>query len=238
MLILNTLLIKDTPIFMEKEQKKAKYSKEEELVNTITHSIGAVGTLVVCGIFAVQVYEKGNGLDFLSIILMLLGVSISYIFSSVYHGISHTNPVKQTLRKFDHASIFWHIAACYSPITLIAFLRGGEITLGWGMFVFCWLFAAVGSAMLIRKVNEKSILETAIYVLMGLTIVFAIKNFYDIVGFDTVMWVILEGVAYITGAVLYCVHKVKYMHSVFHVFIMLGDAFHFVAVSKIISSML
>jgi hemolysin III len=221
-----------------KEKVKAKYSKEEEIWNTITHSIGALGTLVVCSIFAVQVYEKGNGLDLLSIILMLVGVSISYIFSAVYHRKPNTNPVKRVLRKFDHASIFWHIAACYSPITLIAFLRGGEIYLGWGMFVFCWLFAAVGSAMLLRKVKDKSILETAIYVLMGLTIVFAIKNFYDIVGFDTVMWVILEGVAYITGAVLYCVHKVKYMHSVFHVFIMLGDAFHFVAVGKIISSML
>ena len=223
---------------MEKVKKKSRYSKEEEKINTITHGIGAVGTLVVCGIFAMQVYEKGNGLDLLSIILMLLGVSVSYVFSSIYHGMSYKNPVKEKLRKFDHASIFWHIAACYSPITLIAFLRGGEAYLGWGMFVFCWLFAAVGSAMLLRKVNEKSILETAIYVLMGLTIVFAIKNFYDIVGFDTVMWVILEGVAYITGAVLYCVHKVKYIHSVFHVFIMLGDAFHFVAVGKIISSML
>lgn len=73
---------------------------------------------------------------------------------------------------------------------------------------------------------------------MGLTIVFTIKTFYDIVGFDTVMWVILEGIAYITGAVLYCVHKVKYMHTIFHIFIILGDAFHFVAVSKIIASML
>ena len=66
---------------MEKEKKKARYSKEEEKINTITHGIGAVGTLIVCGIFAMQVYEKGNGLDLLSIILMLLGVSVSYIFS-------------------------------------------------------------------------------------------------------------------------------------------------------------
>ena len=222
---------------MEKEKKKAKYSKEEEVVNTITHSIGAVGTLVVCGIFAAQVYEKGNGLDLLSIILMLLGVSISYIFSSVYHGISHTNLVKQTLRKFDHASIFWHIAACYSPITLIAFLRGGEITLGWGMFIFCWLFAAVGSVMLLRKVKEKSYLETACYVLMGLTIVFAIKNFYDIVGFDTVMWVLLEGVAYITGAVFYSFHKVKYIHTVFHFFVLLGSVCHMIAVWYVLNGM-
>ncbi len=221
-----------------KEKTKAKYSKEEEIWNTITHSIGAVGTLIVCGIFAVQVAERGSALDLLSIILMLVGVSVSYIFSAVYHGTPSSNPVKQVLRKFDHASIFWHIAACYSPITLIAFLRGGEITLGWGMFIFCWLFAAVGSALLLRKVKEKSIFETACYVLMGLTIVFAIKTFYDIVGFDTVMWVIVEGIAYITGAVLYCVHKVKYMHTIFHIFIILGDAFHFVAVGKIISSML
>jgi hemolysin III len=208
------------------------------MLNTITHGIGAVGTLVVCSIFAMQVYEKGNGLDLFSIILMLLGVSISYIFSSLYHGLPHSKKAKEILRKFDHASIFWHIAACYSPITLIAFLRGEETYLGWGMFIFCWLFAAIGSALLFRKVKEKNKLETACYVLMGITILFAIKNFYDIVGFETVMWVILEGVAYITGAVLYCVHKVKYMHTIFHIFIMIGDAFHFVAVGLIISNML
>lgn len=91
---------------MEEVKKKTRYSKEEEKINTITHGIGAVGTLIVCGIFAMQVYEKGNGLDLLSIILMLLGVSVSYIFSSFYHGMSYNNPVKEKLRKFDHAFIF------------------------------------------------------------------------------------------------------------------------------------
>jgi hemolysin III len=73
---------------------------------------------------------------------------------------------------------------------------------------------------------------------MGLTIVAAIKPFYNIVGITTLIWVILEGISYITGAVLYSINKVKYMHTVFHIFILLGDAFHFVAVGRIIEQMI
>lgn len=217
---------------------KHRYSLIEERWNTYTHIVGAIGSGIVGLVFLIQTIQRGNALDILSIVLMLLGVVSSYVFSALYHGLPARCAWKEKLRKFDHASIFWHIAACYSPMTLIAFIRGGELAWGWGIFIFCWLFATVGTIRLLHKVREHSNVETACYVLMGLTIVVAIKPFYQIVGFYTLLWVILEGVAYITGAVLYSINKVKYMHTVFHIFIMLGDAFHFVAVGRIIEQMI
>jgi hemolysin III len=217
---------------------KFRYTLIEERWNAYTHIVGAVGSGVVGLVFLIQTIQRGSALDILSIVLMLLGVVSSYVFSAMYHGLPARWPWKEKSRKFDHASIFWHIAACYSPMTLIAFLRGGELAWGWGIFIFCWLFATVGTIRLLHKVQEHSNIETACYVLMGLTILVAIKPFYDIVGMGTLLWVILEGIAYLTGAVLYSITKVKYMHTVFHIFIMLGDAFHFVAVGRIIEQMI
>lgn len=70
--------------------------------------------------------------------------------------------------------------------------------------------------------------------LMGFTIFIAFNPFYDCVGMKVIGWVIAEGCCYIAGAVLYSIHKVRYMHSIFHLFVMLGDIFHMVAVWKIL----
>ena len=72
---------------------------------------------------------------------------------------------------------------------------------------------------------------------MGMTILVAIKQFYDSVPLSVFLWVVGEGVAYITGAVLYSLHKVKYVHAIFHFFVLLGTACHMVAVWKIIHAM-
>ena len=74
--------------------------------------------------------------------------------------------------------------------------------------------------------KAQSYIETACYVLMGLTILVAFKPFYDTCGLTVVLWVVGEGIAYITGAVLYSFKKIPYIHSVFHVFVILGDICH------------
>ena len=213
----------------------SKYTPSEELVNTITHVVGAVVTIGVLSYFLNIVYAHSNELAILSIWLYLFGVLSSYLVSAAYHVCPpwHVN-VKQMLRKFDHAAIYWHIAACYTPVTLIAFIGGGAISWGWIIFLFVWLCAAVGTAFSFRKMSSHSYLETAFYLLMGLTIFIAFKPFYDCVGMKVIGWVIAEGCCYITGAVLYSIHKVRYMHSIFHLFVMLGDIFHMVAVWKIL----
>lgn len=106
----------------------------------------------------------------------------------------------------------------------------------WGIviFFFVWLCAIVGTALSFRKMKVQSYLETICYVLMGLTILIAFKPFYDSCGLSIVLWVVGEGIAYITGAVLYSFKRVPYIHSVFHVFVILGDICHMVAVWKML----
>lgn len=211
-----------------------RYTFSEELTNSISHAVGVVMGLCVCIYFLVKGYQHGSTLDVLSLWLYLFGVVSSYLTSTLYHAYSARREAgKARLRKFDHAAIYWHIAGSYSPITLIAMRSAGATVWAWVIFGFVWLCAAVGTGLSFRKLKHQSYLETACYVLMGLTILIAFKPFYESVGATIVCWVVAEGVSYIVGAVLYSLKKIRYMHSVFHGFVLLGDVFHMVAIYKV-----
>lgn len=213
------------------------YTKSEENWNVASHAIGVLGGIVIGALFINEVIAKGgDGWALASVILYIAGMMMSYIFSTAYHASKPGTAVRRNLRKLDHSAIYWHIAGSYSPITLIAMRDSGWW--GYGIFIFIWLCAIVGTSLSFYKMKKQNRLETVCYVLMGLTIVVAMKQFYDAVPLWVFLWVVGEGVAYITGAVLYSFHKVKYIHTVFHFFVLLGSACHIIAVWKILTTML
>lgn len=101
---------------------------------------------------------------------------------------------------------------------------------GWSLFTFVWLCAIVGTAISFIKLKEHSNLETFCFVGMGLSVLVAFKPLIDSVSTAAVAWIIAEGVAYITGAVFYSLNKKRYMHSVFHFFVLAGSICHIIAV--------
>ena len=214
---------------------QATYSFSEEVINSSTHAAGAVMGLVVCIFFLTKGVTAGVTFAALSFGLYLFGVVSSYAASTIYHSIPATSVnAKATARKFDHAAIFWHIAGSYSPLTLIGMRNGGEPVWAWIIFAMVWVSAIVGTCLSFRKMKSQSYLETTCYVLMGLTILIAFKPFYDSCGLEIVLWVVGEGIAYITGAVLYSFKKIPYIHSVFHIFVILGDICHMIATWKVL----
>ena len=216
-------------------KRQNTYSSNEEFVNTTTHAAGLLIGLAVCVYFLVTGAATGSWVVTLSFVLYLFGVVSSYAASTIYHAIPATRTkAKATARKFDHAAIFWHIAGSYSPLTMVAMNRGGEAVWGWSIFGIVWLCAIVGTALSFRKMKAQSYLETTCYVLMGLTILIVFKPFYDSCGLTIVLWIAAEGVAYITGAVLYSFKKIPYIHSAFHLFVIIGDVCHMVATWKMI----
>lgn len=215
--------------------QKGAYSHSEEMINTVTHAAGLIMGLAVCIFFLIKGYASDSWMTLLSLVLYLIGVCSSYAASAIYHAIpSEMVKAKAIARKFDHAAIYWHIAGSYSPLTLIGMRLGGEVAWAWVIFGFVWLCALVGTGLSFRKMKTQSYLETACYVLMGLTILVAFKPFYDTCGLAVVLWVVGEGIAYITGAVLYSFKKVPYIHSVFHVFVIIGDICHMIATWKVL----
>lgn len=213
---------------MENDKEKI-YTKEEERVNTISHAVGVVGGIIVATIFIMRGRSIAlDGWGMASLWLYMFGMLSSYIFSTAYHACSPSSPLKRRLRKLDHSAIYWHIAGSYSPITLIALRDVGYW--GWGIFIFCWLCAIAGTIISLCGLKKHNKIETVCFVLMGMTIAVAMKEFWNAVSAGIFFWVLGEGVAYITGAVFYSYHKVKYVHAVFHFFVLLGTLCHMMAV--------
>ena len=220
---------------MSNEAKR--YTVEEERWNTISHFVGIVVGIIVSAVFIKKVIiNGGDAWDLASVLLYMFGMLSSYIFSTLYHACSPDSKWRKALRKLDHSAIYWHIAGSYSPITIIAMRDTGYW--GWGIFIFCWVCAFVGTSLSLYSLKKHNILETVCYVLMGLTILVATKQFYDAVALPVFLWVVGEGVAYITGAVFYSFHKVKYIHTIFHFFVLLGTICHMIAMWYVIKGIL
>lgn len=212
------------------------YTPEEEKLNIISHGAGiAIGAVVGILFLCEAICRGGDAVSIMSICLYLAGMMSSYIFSTAYHASKPGSQLRYRMRKLDHSAIYWYIAGSYSPVTLIAMRDSGWW--GWGIFIFCWLCAIAGTSLSLYSLKKHNRLETVCYVLMGLTIVVAMQQFYDAVQLPVFLWVIGEGVAYIIGALLYSLHKVKYIHFVFHIFVLLGTFCHMIAVWKIIQAM-
>jgi hemolysin III len=184
---------------------------------------------VVIGIiFLVWVFRGDNDWARISVILYLFGMLGSYIASTLYHSIRHHSKWKERLRKWDHAAIYWHIAGSYSPLTLVALRQQGYW--GWGLFTFVWTCAIAGTIVSFIRLKEHSNIETLCFVGMGLSVLVAFKPLIDSVSTAAFVWIVAEGVSYITGAVFYSLNKRKYMHSVFHFFVLAGSVCHIIAV--------
>ena len=205
-----------------------RYTKKEEIWNSTSHGGGVLLGVVIGIIFLIWVFRNDNDWARISVILYLFGMLGSYIASTLYHSIRHHSKWKERLRKWDHAAIYWHIAGSYSPLTLIALRQQGYW--GWGLFSFVWTCAIAGTIVSFIRLKEHSSLETLCFVGMGLSVLVAFKPLIDSVSTAAVVWLIAEGVSYITGAVFYSLNKRKYMHSVFHFFVLAGSVCHIIAV--------
>ena len=211
---------------------KIHFSHREVLWNSWSHA-GGIALGVAFGIvFLVWCFESHNGWATAGVILYLFGMLCSYAASTIYHALSARSAWKERLRRWDHAAIYWHIAGSYSPITLVA-LRGDGLW-GWGLFCFVWLCAISGTIMSFRHLRDHSNLETLCFVLMGLSVLVAFGPLMHAVSTSAVVWLVAEGVAYITGAVFYTLHRRRYMHTVFHFFVLLGSICHIICVWDIL----
>jgi hemolysin III len=205
-----------------------RYTKKEEIWNSASHGGGVLLGVVIGIIFLVWVFRGDNDWARIGVILYLFGMLGSYVASTLYHSIRHHSRWKERLRRWDHAAIYWHIAGSYSPLTLVALRQQGYW--GWGLFSFVWLCAIAGTIVSFIRLKEHSNLETLCFIGMGLSVLVAFKPLIDSVSTAAFVWIVAEGICYITGAVFYSFNQRKYMHSIFHFFVLAGSVCHIIAV--------
>lgn len=213
-----------------------RYTKREEQLNTWSHAGGILLGVTIGVLFLIWCFRSDNNWARWGVILYLFGMLGSYIASTVYHAMPRRSSWKETLRRWDHAAIYWHIAGSYSPLTLVALREQGYW--GWTLFLFVWTCAVIGTTISFIHLKEHSNLETACFIGMGLSVLVAFKPLLASISTAAVIWLIAEGVAYITGAVFYSFNKKRYMHSVFHFFVLLGSICHIIAVWDVLMAYL
>lgn len=204
-----------------------KYTKGEEIFNMTSHIVGGVlgiVALVLCVVFAAV---HGNGYGVVSGAIYGVTMVILYTMSSIYHGLNPKRKAKKVFQVLDHCSIYLLIAGSYTPFAL-CILREYSTALGWTIFGVIWFVAILGIILNSIDIKKFRVFSMICYLVMGWCIVFKINLLPELLGTAGFVLLLLGGLAYTIGAILYGLGKKhKYMHSVFHLFILLGSLLQF-----------
>ena len=205
------------------------YSRGEELMNTVTHIVGGalgVAALTLCVVFAAlrhNVYGVvGSAIYGASLIAL-------YTVSSVYHGLK-PGMGKKVMQIVDHCTIYFLIAGTYTVIVLSA-IRPRYPVLGWGLFAFEWAMAALATTLTAIDLKKYNVISMICYIGLGWAIIPFARQALEVLTLPGFLFLLLGGIAYTIGAVLYGIgSRKKWMHSVFHIFVVLGSVLQFFAV--------
>lgn len=212
----------------EKETKiplNKRYTLGEEIFNSVSHGVGALlaiaGTVVLIVITAL--YSDPWGV--VSSAVYGGALIILYTMSTLYHAITNEK-AKQVMRVMDHVTIFLLIAGTYTPITLVT-LRG---TLGWVLFGFIWGAAALGIVLNAIDLERFRKISVVCYIIMGWAIIAAIVPLINSLPTISLVFLLIGGVLYSVGVIFYAIKKIKYFHSIWHLFTIGGSVFHYFAI--------
>ena len=207
-----------------------KYSPNEEKLNTITHLIGLIFSLGVLSFF---VYINGHkNLSFVYMIpyyVYVLTMMTVFAVSSLYHSSKNNSKERGILRIIDHCDIYLFVFGTYLPLCIYAITNS---TISIIAIILEAIFMITGIILDVIPSDKKSlkIIAYIIYIIDGWLMLF-LYPFKIGMDFNVFLFVLLGGVLYTVGAVLYALgKKKKYFHSVFHIFVLLGAATQFVGI--------
>lgn len=205
------------------------YSRGEEITNTVTHIVGGglgVIALVLC---VTNAAWHHNTMGIVTSAVYGVCLIALYTMSSVYHGLK-LSMAKKVMQVLDHCTIYFLIAGTYTVVSLSA-LRTVNSALGWGLFAFEWVLTAVAVTLTAIDLKAYNVFSMVCYIGMGWAILPFMRQTVAALTRSGFVLLLLGGIAYTIGAVLYGLGRYrKWMHSVFHIFVVLGSIFQFFAV--------
>ena len=211
------------------ERSLPNYTHSEEMMNMVAHIVGGalgIASLVLC-LFRAAVNHNIYGI----VASAIYGTSMisTFTVSSVYHGLN-LNYGKKVMQVIDHCTIYFLIAGTYTVVVLSG-IRPIYPSLGWGLFYFEWILAIIAATLTAIDLKKYDTFSMICYIGMGWAVIpFAKQTMVALTapGFRLLLW---GGIAYTIGAVLYGIgSRKKWMHSVFHIFVVLGALLQFLSV--------
>jgi len=198
------------------------YTRGEELVNMISHIVGGgLGVIVLIICLLLSILRRSTWGIVASVIYGLSFIQL-YTISSVYHGLRQ-GTAKKVLQVLDHCSIYLFIAGTYTPVMLCA-LRPVHPAWAWSLLGVVWGIAALAITFTAIDLKKYAVFSMVCYIGMGWCVIAGIRPVVEVLPAAGLWLLVLGGVVYTLGAVAYGLgKKQRYMHSVFHIFCLLGS---------------
>ena len=205
------------------------YSRGEEIMNMVTHIIGGALGIAALTLCVIRAALNGNVYGVVSSAIYGGCMIALYTLSSVYHGL-RPGTGKKVLQILDHCTIYFLIAGTYTVIALSA-LRPVYPVLGWGMFGFQWALTALAVTLTAIDLKKYRVFSMICYIGMGWAVLPFLGQAYEVLTRPGFILLLSGGIAYTIGAVLYGIGSKKpWMHSVFHIFVVLGSLLQFLCI--------
>lgn len=210
---------------MEQTTFTKKYLIVNEVFNAITHGIGTGLSIAGLVLLIIKGAQTGSPIKIVSYAIFGASMVLLFLFSTLFHSFIFTK-AKKVFQVFDHSSIYLLIAGSYTPFCLIT-IQGW---LGWTLFAIVWSIAIAGVVFKSIWLQKRGKTDVILYVIMGWICLLAIKPLYIGLGTTGFLLLFLGGVSYTVGAFFYSMKNVKFMHVVWHLFVMLGAIFIFFSI--------
>ena len=205
-------------------------SSREEIINSITHGIGALLSIAALVVLIMVAGKNGDIWHLVSFSIYGFTLVLLYLSSTLYHSFSNPK-FKNLFARFDHVSIFLLIAGTYTPILLTSLLGAW----GWTLFAIIWTVALVGAVIRSIYLHRFRKLMVVFYLIMGWMFVLAGKQIYLNLPFESLTYLVLGGIAYSVGVIFYTWRNLPYSHGIWHLFVLAGSVLHFFAIYHIIA---
>ena len=220
------LIMKRTTL---RERRLPDYTRGEELFHMVSHIVGSafgVAALVLC---VVRSALHGSAWGVVSSCIYGVSIITLYAMSCIYHGL-RPEMAKKVFQALDHCTIYFLIAGTYTPVLLCA-MRPEEPGWAWTIFGVVWGCAAAATVFTAIDLKKYARLSMICYLAMGWCILLALRPTLATVPLSALLWILLGGIAYTVGAVLYGLGRTRrWMHAVFHGFVLLGTVLQFLGI--------
>ena len=205
------------------------YTRGEEIMNMVTHIVGGGFGVLILALCVIKAALAKNILGVVGSGIYGFCMVALYTMSSVYHGLKPSTG-KKVMQVIDHCTIYFLIAGTYSAVVLSA-IRPLYPVLGWGLFLFEWTLALLAATLTAIDLKKYDIFSMVCYIGMGWAIIPFWRQTYIAMTKAGFLLLLIGGIAYTVGSILYGLGtKRKWMHSVFHIFVVVGALLQYFAV--------
>ena len=211
------------------ERSLPRYTRGEEIFNFVSHAAGGGLAVLMLALCVIRAALHRDPWAIVGSAVYGLSLTAVYTISSVYHGL-RPNRAKKVLQVLDHCTIYFLIFGSYLPILLCA-IRPVSPATAWLLFGVILAITALAVSFTAIDLKKYRVLSMICYIGLGWCIVFAAPVALRAIPLPGLLWLLAGGIAYTVGAILYGVgvHK-RYMHGVFHLFVILGSLLQFVCI--------